>query len=275
MQLPLEQIIAEHQVRTRFDAERLSELARSLQAVGLQQPIRVRAAGDKWIVIDGERRLRAAKAAGWTTIPAIAEERELSEAELVQRQLVCAVQTADLTDIEKAKAIERILSAGRCTAAEVADKVGLSEGTVSRLRALLLLPPDVQEQIHAGLIPSSTGYEIAKVRSPEARAALLAKAARGELTRDAASRLSRGPRRRAQPRKTGRVLDANRQRVSLMLGGRRACAMPGDETSLAAVIAWLEELLNRLRPLEATDMTLADVARALSNRQTSRKDKTT
>lgn len=265
--LPLADILTKPQARTRFDEERLAGLTRSLLEVGLQQPIRVRPVGDKWDLIDGARRVLAARAAGWTTIPAVVESQPLTEMEVLQRQLICAVQTADLTDIEKARAIEQLIQANGWTAAQVAAKVGLSQGTVSRLRALLLLPAEVQDRIHLGKLATSTGYELAKTRNPAERTALLERAARGELTRDEAARSSRRSPGKSRERTPARRPTAAQQRIALMLGGRRAAVMQAENATLDSLIAWLEELLHRLRALGPTDMTVANVVAALNQQQ--------
>lgn len=138
-----------NQPRKTFDEEGLRELADSLKTHGQLQPIRVRwdAAAEKWIVIAGERRLRAATLAGLQTIMAIADEEPHSESELVVIQLVENAARADLSPLEAAHAYRGLLDALGCTQAELALRLAISTSKVSRTLALLNLPGEVQQKI--------------------------------------------------------------------------------------------------------------------------------
>lgn len=118
-----------------------------------------------------------------------------------------------------------------------------------------------------GRLSSSTGYAIAKLKNPDERAALLARAASGGLTRDEASRRSLVRRGDKRPRKPRQRPSANLKRIVLMLGGERSFSVAGPGMTLPALIAWVEELRSRLLSLSAIDMALIDAVKAFNNQQ--------
>jgi ParB family chromosome partitioning protein len=261
--IPLADIACEPQVRERFDEDGIAGLAKSMAEVGLLQPIRVRRSGDGWVVLDGERRLRAAALAGWTEIPAVVEESELSEADILQRQLIANCQRENLSPIERAAAIRRLMQAEGWTAAHTAARLGLSPASVSKLLTLLALPKDVQELVRGGDLAASTAYEVAKVVEPEERAALAEQARQGRLTRDQASARSRG--RRGRPgRRAARAAPARLPRVVLPLDGRVSVTVSGLDLSVGAVVSWLEQLLERLQPLAESGLEIEEARRHLA-----------
>lgn len=250
------------QVRGRFDEGSVAGLARSFAEVGILQPILVRPAGDRWVVVAGHRRLQAAKLAGWTEIPALVEEAELAEADVLQRQLIENAQRQNLSPLERAMAIRRLMQAQGWTAARTAASLGLSPATVSKLLTLLALPEDVREQVHSGQIPASTAYEVAKVVEPGERAALAVQAKEGRLTRDQASARSRGRRHGGRPR-TRSSPRARLPRVVFPLERHGSVAITGSELALPEVVAKLEQLVERLRPLADAGVALDEARRQL------------
>ncbi len=138
-------------MRETFSEESLTGLARSIQEIGLQQPIRVCLEGAVFKVVDGHRRLGAVKRIpGKTVIAAIVEEKELCEGEVIQRQLTANCQRADLTPLEKARAIERLMTATGWTAAQAAGKLGMSTSAVAKVLALSSLPEPIRAQVETG-----------------------------------------------------------------------------------------------------------------------------
>ena len=107
--IPLDKIEVDPQVRKAFDEESIDGLVASLKVVGQLQPIRVRKVADKFRVVCGERRTRAARLAGLTTLAAIIEVRDLSEGEVLQRQIIENCQRENLCPIEKARGITRLM----------------------------------------------------------------------------------------------------------------------------------------------------------------------
>ena len=260
--LPLEAIACESQVRTSFGDEGIAGLAASLVSVGLQQPILVRVAGERFVVIDGERRYRAAVQAGWTTIQVLVEEGPTADPDRIVRQLVANCQREDLTPIETACAIENLISTASCTAGEAASRLGMSPARVSKLLSLRSLPTEVQDQVHAGTIKASTAYEIAKTRDETERSALVADATMGNLKRDIAARRSRGKgvsgKRGTQStrnRKRGR-----RQRSTVALTPGCSLVVTGQALAVAPLLGRLEVACELLRGVASTELAAAELA---------------
>jgi ParB family chromosome partitioning protein len=246
--LPLSEIKCRPQVRETIDAASVDRLARAIGQVGLLQPILVSRAEQSWILIEGYRRYLAAQMSGWSTIPALIEEDSLSEGDVVQRQLVCNLHREDLSPIETARGIDRLMKEATCTAAAASIKVGLSASMVSKTLALLILPKETQDLVHCGQLAASTAYEIAKTADPKRRAELIAMASQGRLKRDvAAGRNSPSVKttRKAAPRSAG---GSSRGRIVIPAGGGRSLSAVGMH-DLADLLAMLEQVIARLRTL--------------------------
>ena len=149
-QLALEQIDHNpHQTRQEFEADLLQELANSIRAQGVLQPICVRPGKDgRFLLILGERRLRASKIAGRTTIPAVV--RRVSEQQAAEMTLVENLQRQDLHCLEQAKAFANLSQEFHLTQEEIGKRVGASRETVANYMRLLKLPADVEAALRRG-----------------------------------------------------------------------------------------------------------------------------
>jgi ParB family chromosome partitioning protein len=172
-ELPLDRIGRNpHQPRDRFDDELLAELAASIAVHGVLQPIVVRATADGgYELIAGERRLRASKMAGKTTIPAIL--RDSTGDEMLQLALVENVQRADLNAIEQAHAFRELTDRFGLTHEQVARQVGKSRVAVSNALRLLDLAPETQRAILDGRISEGHGRALAALTVHEFQRAVL------------------------------------------------------------------------------------------------------
>ncbi|MEJ2535136.1 MAG: ParB/RepB/Spo0J family partition protein [Gammaproteobacteria bacterium] len=142
-ELPLDRIEpGPYQPRSVFDPERLSELADSIRQQGVIQPVVVRAVADRFELIAGERRWRAAQQAGIETIPAIV--REVDDEVAIAMALVENIQRENLNPIEEATALRRLVDEFQHTHQEAADAVGRSRSAVSNLLRLLDLAEEVR-----------------------------------------------------------------------------------------------------------------------------------
>lgn len=146
--LPIDQVISgQYQPRQHFDEQALQELADSIKAQGLVQPIIV-----KWLdnqsyeLIAGERRWRAAKMAGLETLPAIV--REVDNKQTLAMALIENIQREDLNPLEEARSLQRLMQEFELTQQEVAEAVGRSRTAVTNLLRLLKLPELIQEWLH-------------------------------------------------------------------------------------------------------------------------------
>ena len=139
------------QPRQVFDEDALAELVHSLQEVGLLQPIVVRPAGpDRYELVAGERRWRAAQQAGFRTIPAIV--RDTDDDELLRDALLENLHRAQLNPLEEAAAYGQLLADFGCTQDELAKRIGRSRPQVTNTMRLLRLPTSVQRRVAAGVL---------------------------------------------------------------------------------------------------------------------------
>ena len=149
-ELPLAQLgPGKHQPRRHFDEAALSELAESIRAQGVVQPIVVRPTGvDCYEIVAGERRWRAAQRAGLKTIPVVI--RVLDERAAMAVALVENIQRADLNALEEAEALQKLIGECGLTHEACAEAVGKSRAAVSNLLRLMELEPEVQALLRAG-----------------------------------------------------------------------------------------------------------------------------
>ena len=139
------------QPRTVFDEDALNELIASINEIGILQPPVVRKVSEgRYELIMGERRLRAAKAAGLTTIPVII--RQTPDNELLREALIENIHRSQLNPLEEAAAYAGLLTDFGCTHDELAMKLGRSRPLISNTLRLLNLPPTVQRKVAAGVI---------------------------------------------------------------------------------------------------------------------------
>ncbi|MGA8276863.1 MAG: ParB/RepB/Spo0J family partition protein [Rhodanobacteraceae bacterium] len=163
-----------YQPRQNMDAERLDELAASIKAQGMIQPVVVRAVGrERYELIAGERRWRAAAKAGLREIPALV--RQATDQAVVAMALIENIQREDLSALEEAQALARLIEEFGLTHQQAADAVGRSRAAVSNLLRLLELPVEVRRLLDDGRI--EMGHARALATLPPNRAVALAHAA--------------------------------------------------------------------------------------------------
>lgn len=138
------------QPRRHFAAEALQELAESIRAKGVLEPVWLRRAGDGFHLIAGERRFRAAQVAGLTEIPALLHE--VNEIEAREMALIENLQRADLNVMEEAEGYRDLMRAGGLTQEEVAKRVGKARATVANMVRLLDLSEAIRSALSAGTL---------------------------------------------------------------------------------------------------------------------------
>lgn len=153
-----------NQPRNHFDEDSLAELSASIKAIGLLQPVLVRPSStpDRFELIAGERRWRASKRAGLTTIPAIV--RVTDDVSSVEQALVENLHRQDLTPLEEAAAYQQLLEDFSMTHEQVAAKVGKSRSAITNSLRLLTLPPTIQQYLAEGRL--SAGHAKALLGTP-------------------------------------------------------------------------------------------------------------
>jgi ParB family chromosome partitioning protein len=180
-QLPVDLIETNpFQPRRDFDPNELEALKRSLQTHGLLQPIVVRPTNGGYQVIAGERRLRAAKDAGWKEIPV--RIVDFNDQQTFEAALVENLQRADLNPIEKALGFRDYLQQYGLTQEELAQRVGLDRATICNFLRLLELPPEVQDAVRAGQISNGHARALVSLDDPERQKSLCREIIRNGLS---------------------------------------------------------------------------------------------
>jgi ParB family chromosome partitioning protein len=137
-----------YQPRQSFDEAEIADLADSIRTHGILQPLVVRRVVDRFELVAGERRLRAARAADWRQVPV--QIREVDDRQMAELAIVENVQRKDLNAIEKAESFQRYIDQYECTQEELAARVQIDRSTVANLIRLLELPGDVKRMVQDG-----------------------------------------------------------------------------------------------------------------------------
>lgn len=243
------------QVRRAFGEEELVGLGRSL-AAGQLHPILAYRKGDRIIILDGERRWRAAKLAGLKSLDVLVVPEPEGPGDITLAQLAANLQRADLNPVEKAEGIRRVMTETGRPASEVAATLGLSPASVSRLLSLLELPGEIRDRVRAGTLAASTAYQIARAGSREAQEALAEKAGKNGLSREALAERVRA----VLPQKGRKAAT----RFQAVLGGGRTITLAGEGlASLDQLVEWTEELLAKARKVRSKGLELSTFAALL------------
>ncbi|MHC4152401.1 MAG: ParB/RepB/Spo0J family partition protein [Planctomycetota bacterium] len=195
LQNSLYQIDIEHitenpyQPRANWNEQELSDLAESIRANGVIQPIIVRKHNNKYQLIAGERRFRAAKMASLKTIPAIV--RSATEEQLLELALVENIHRADLNPIERAKAYQKYLNTFSLTQAEAASRLGEDRSVVANYLRLLDLPNEIKQMLIDGQLSAGHARAILALPTDELRRKLANRAMAGRLSVREVERLVR------------------------------------------------------------------------------------
>ena len=170
--IPISRIIPDpDQPRKEFEEGSLYDLATSLKARGQLQPIRVRWSqeSDRWVIIAGERRYRAAIKAGLPSLLCVEAKGTITADEILEDQLVENCVREDLKPIEQARAFKALVERRGCSYRQLAEMLNISHMAVSRAMTLLELPEDVQDRVTAGELAASVAVEVAKLDDPDAQ----------------------------------------------------------------------------------------------------------
>jgi ParB family chromosome partitioning protein len=228
------------QPRTRFDDGTIAALAASIREVGILQPLVVRRAGDgRYELIAGERRLRAAKAAGLASVPIVLRDSE--DSELLREALIENIHREDLNPIEQAEAFKALLGELGLKQEELADRVGVSRSHIANTIRLLALPLDVQQFLADDKISAGHARAVLSLGDKDAMSSLATRIAAEDLsvrqTEDIVRRFVEAPKDAAEKRRVAEAIteqsDANlaeveeilseqlATRVSIQMGAKR------------------------------------------------------
>ena len=209
------------QPRSAMDPARLAELGASIRESGIVQPILVRRRGERYQIIAGERRFRAAQAIGLASVPVTV--REVADEHLLELALVENIQREELNAIEEAQAFHRLQEEFRLTQEEIARRVGRDRTTVANTLRLLRLPRELREMVASGRLDAGHARALLALDRADDQVALGREAARKGLSvREVERRVAllRAPRAQDGVRAQGR--QHPRRRGAAARGARRA-----------------------------------------------------
>ena len=209
------------QPRKDFDQEKLQELADSIRQHGVVQPILLRQNGERYVIVAGERRFRAARLAGLEKVPAIV--KDLDEAQVMEVALIENLQREDLNPIEEAAAIRFLMQQHDLTQEEVSRRLSKSRSAIANSLRLLTLPEPVQAYLRNGKLQAGHARALAGLQDPEAQAVLADKIVGEGLSVRAAESLAREqgqkpPRQKKEPPATDPDLAAAEASLREWLG---------------------------------------------------------
>ena len=186
--IAVSKILVPDNIRQEGWEKKIGRLKESIEANGLEQPIKVRImtkpgpAGELYELVWGFRRLMACKDLGWTTITAIFESSKATNKDIFISRLVENFERADLTSLEEAMAFRKAIDVLGITAKELADRIGQTSGFVSQRLGMLKLPEPVQEAVQSGKITATHARELGRVNDEKTQLKLLKSAEDKDLS---------------------------------------------------------------------------------------------
>lgn len=166
------------QPRRAFTSERLAELAQSIRANGIIQPLVVRRAGDRYQLVAGERRWRAAKLAGLDSVPVVIQT--IPDDHLLEITLIENIQREDLNPIETAIAFQRMSQELQLGTEEIGRRTGKDRSTIVNTLRLLQLPGDIQQMVAEGALTAGHARCLLKLSDADLQREVAGKAAAGD-----------------------------------------------------------------------------------------------
>ena len=246
------------QPRKIFDEEKLNELAESIRQHGIVQPLIVTGNGDRYTIIAGERRFRAARLAGLDEIPAIV--REMDGREVMEVALIENIQRENLNPIEEAAAIRFLMKEHDLTQEEVAKRLSKSRPAIANSVRLLQLPDSIQEHLREGRLMPGHARVLASVEDEELMEKLAQKCAEsGWSVRETEEQVKKAltlaelHKRPHKRRRLSNDLAAARSRLRERLGTR--VEIQGDEKKGKIIIEYytdeaLQEIYDKIMGAE-------------------------
>lgn len=165
-EIPINQIDTKNNYRKTFNERSLAELARSVKSNGVIQPIVLRPNGERYFLVAGERRLRAAQIAGLVTIPAVIRS-DTDEVKLLEIQLVENIQKEAVPFMEEAYGLAELRDKGAFDVKEIADMIGKSENYVYHMLRVATMAPDARTIAEKGWIGKGVAWEISKLQNED------------------------------------------------------------------------------------------------------------
>lgn len=247
--LPLDQIGPNpYQPRKTFDPDKLAELAESFKSRGMLQPILVKRDAAGYLLVAGERRFRAAKMAGLTTVPALILE-DIDQTEMLQIALIENLQREDLNPIETAQAYQSLIDDCHVTQAQLAERVGKNRTSVANTLRLLSLPQNIRQLLAEGKLTEGHARAILSVTDPLMRDRIAQRIITETLSVRQAEDMSRQTKRRrlTVKRKSPAIEDAETFLKQTL--GTAVRIIPGLKKGRIEIEYYGDDDLNRLLEL--------------------------
>jgi ParB family chromosome partitioning protein len=240
------------QPRKNFDEEGMADLTASIKEHGIIQPIIVRPSGAGFEIVAGERRYRAARAAGLKEVPAIV--RELSDRDNMLFAIIENMQREDLNPVEEAEGLESMIKGYGLTQEEVSQSVGKSRPYITNSLRLLKLSPEIRKMISAGEISGAHGRTLLACKDEKKRLALAEKTAREDLSVRALEELvkNKAKRKKALPRKKDANVAAVEEELKKALGTKVNIVRRGKRGKIEIEYYSDDELERLIELLEGT-----------------------
>lgn len=235
------------QPRSHFDEERIQSLAESIRQHGLVQPILLKPHGaDRYLLVAGERRWRAARLAGLTRIPAIV--KRFTEQEVLEIALVENLQRENLNPMEEAEGIRQLMDKFGLTQEKVAERLGKSRPAVANALRLLSLPDEIQEMVREGQLSQGHARAILAIGDADTQIEAARRiVAKGLSVRDAEA-MSKKPAKTREPRKeppkSPFIADLEEQLCERL--GTRVHILPGGNKSMIQIEYYSDQDLQRI-----------------------------
>ena len=245
VEIPVDQIDRNpHQTRTHIDEEALNELAASIAASGVVQPVVVRPApGGRYELIAGQRRWMASKRAGKATVPAIV--RTVSAKQAMEMTIIENLQREDLNPMEQARAYEKLSGEFGLTQEEMAERTGKNRSSVANFLRLLKLPSEVKHEIEQGRLSFGHAKVLMMLDDPEALLRVARRVAEKALsvrqTEELVYGLTQPAEKRVREKKTDPNVRAAEQELERLLGTRVEIKDRKGKGKIVIAYASLEE----------------------------------
>ena len=244
----------QYQPRAHIKTESLEDLAQSIKAEGVVQPVLIRplVQGGRYELIAGERRWRAAQIAGLSTIPAII--RRVADAQAMSIALIENIQREQLNPIEEAAAFERLVVEFDMTHQQIAEAVGRSRSGVSNLMRLLELEPGTRELVESGALEMGHARALLGLSGPVQLDCARRIVAKGQSVREAEALVRQLTKAKSDPGRTAGKTDPNITQLERSLGERL-----GAQVSIKHGTAGKGSLTIRYSSLDELDGILAHI----------------
>ena len=229
------------QPRKEFDEQGLLRFGEEIREHGQLQAVGVRWHAGKWLLIFGERRYRAMKAAGLTQIKCRFYREPLSESQIREIQLTENLQRADLKPMDEARGYQGLIDLNGWSGKQVAEHLHISPAKVSRGLKLLKLDDDVQAKVESGELSAAIAYRAAKEKQPEARKKIIDDALAGKLTETKARKQTASKKRPTTTGKPRRSTNSTFQvdhGIRVVVSGRK---FVGEQGVLDALLQAMEQ----------------------------------